>query len=759
MRYSLLWCALAATLSAAAGCNSNSLGGSSVDDGGTGGDGGGGVTKVLDVQPGVGQTLNITLGQMSPTVTYSATLDGQPAAANWSVDRPDVGTIAAGPSIDATFVPTGTTAGLVTVTVKAGGQTVKRQIVVALSASQNGANTNIPSEKQQVPTTAGELTAGGGVGGVGGEGLGPAVTDQATLTALDNPTNNGATQNLAVLYPYDKTVWPRGLLAPLLMWNWTPGDADAIKIEIKSTGGSFTYKGTFGRPAVLGTTGRKFIRHPIPQDIWDLASNSAGGANDKLVVSITLAKGGVGYGPISQTWTIAAARPAGIIYYNSYGTQLRQNSGEASFNGGPEFGAAVLSIKAGDTKPSVVAGTTTPGSNSGCRVCHVVAASGNKLIVQQGNNYARTSAYDLKNNNAETVLTGYDGTYGWASLNSDASLAFTNKADLAANAPQSRLYNFPPTSTTAITVNGIPTDLQAGSPSFSPDNQHMAFEFMGGTIGTATGNGTQLVSLDYASATKTFSNLRVLATMTGGMRAGFPSFLPTNNELVFHYQTVNSNHRYNTWHGAQAQIWRSDLATGKAVVLSALNGLGPDGKTSYLPTIGTNHGSDTTLNYEPVVAPIAAGGYAWVIFTSRRLYGNLATTDPWQSDPRNYDAGQYNNVTCKKLWVAALDLNAPAGTDSSHPAFYLPAQELVAGNARGFWVLDPCRPDGATCQTGDQCCNGFCNPNGSGDTATNICASGSTNQCSGLQERCSTKADCCDPTNQCINNFCASVIG
>jgi hypothetical protein len=26
--------------------------------------------------------------------------------------------------------------------------------------------------------------------------------------------------------------------------------------------------------------------------------------------------------------------------------------------------------------------------------------------------------------------------------------------------------------------------------------------------------------------------------------------------------------------------------------------------------------------------------------------------------------------------------------------------------------------------------------------------------CSGLQEKCSTAADCCDPANVCINGFC-----
>jgi hypothetical protein len=170
--------------------------------------------------------------------------------------------------------------------------------------------------------------------------------------------------------------------------------------------------------------------------------------------------------------------------------------------------------------------------------------------------------------------------------------------------------------------------------------------------------------------------------------------------VVFHDQLANPSaaHRYDTWAGATAQVWWSDLATGDARVLAAANGLLSDGTTSYLPTGASNHDADTTLNYEPTVSPVAAGGYAWVVFTTRRLYGNLATTQPWQSDPRAYDDTQYANVTCKKLWVAAVSLSALASassgdagatTDPSFPAFYLPGQELTAANGRGVWASSP----------------------------------------------------------------------
>ncbi|MGO8999017.1 MAG: hypothetical protein ACLQVI_37295, partial [Polyangiaceae bacterium] len=157
--------------------------------------------------------------------------------------------------------------------------------------------------------------------------------------------------------------------------------------------------------------------------------------------------------------------------------------------------------------------------------------------------------------------------------------------------------------------------------------------------------------------------------------------------------------------------------------------------------------------YEPTVLPVVVGGYAWVVFTSRRDYGNQLTEVPWLSWPPDYDTLSLAQAPVKKLWVAAIDLNAPPGTDPSHPAFYLPAQELLAGNSRGFWVLDPCAQNGAACTSGDQCCNGFCEPAEDGGL---ICASAPVSStCSGVQDKCTTAADCCDTTNQCINGFCA----
>jgi hypothetical protein len=136
------------------------------------------------------------------------------------------------------------------------------------------------------------------------------------------------------------------------------------------------------------------------------------------------------------------------------------------------------------------------------------------------------------------------------------------------------------------------------------------------------------------------------------------------------------------------------------------------------------------------------------------MYGNLLDQVPWLSWPPSYDTTDLAQAPVKKLWVAAIDLSAPAGSDASFPAFYLPAQELLAGNSRGFWVLDPCHADGTTCETGDQCCGGFCQLNGAGGAL--VCSNAPpSNHCSQPQEKCATSADCCDATNLCVNGFCA----
>jgi hypothetical protein len=163
------------------------------------------------------------------------------------------------------------------------------------------------------------------------------------------------------------------------------------------------------------------------------------------------------------------------------------------------------------------------------------------------------------------------------------------------------------------------------------------------------------------------------------------------------------------------------------------------------------------MNYEPNVIPVAVGGYYWVIFTSRRAYGNdIAPAGAIAADDPFGIWGPQDGTPRKKLWVAAIDVNHDAA-DPSHPAFYLGGQERTSGNMRAFTALEPCRADGATCESGSDCCNGFCRETSRGADGTPVleCVPPPEGECSQIDELCFTAANCCDPAATCVNNRCA----
>jgi len=700
-------------------------------DGGPGADGGlslsspdAGMTA-LGITP-ANSTVMVPFGQQTPTVTFTATVNGAAVPAAFSLDLPQIGTLGSG----GVMTPTGQLGGTAKVTASYGGQTASTSITIVIVLVDNGPPGG--------PDAGADAEGAGGNGGVGGAGVGGPVSS-TTQSLLEGAATTDP--GLAWLYPYDKTVWPQGVLPPLLQWS-AGQSYDAVYIQLEEKG--FQYQGFFS------ATATPFVNHPLLPTAWNTLVYSNQG--EPVTVSLTFSANGVAYGPITESWIIASGSLTGTVYYNSYGTSLVRNFCCAM--DGSLFGGATLAIAAGATSPTVVAGTNSGSvsapDQSGCRVCHSVSANGSTLITQHGDNYAVSSAYGLTNGNAETVMMPEDFRFAFPALSPDGTFLFSNAAQMIGVSPStpSALYAVP--SGSPIASTGIPAGLLAGSPAFSPDGTHVAFNYFGDGMGG--GDKVSLAIMDFAQPSSTFSNFTVLDTPAvpdaGASPADiYPAFLPTNTGIVFEQSTgASAGNLGETAGGVAGQLWWIDVATRMAAPLATLNGVG------YLPTGPNNHMNDEMLNYEPTVNPVPSGGYAWVVFTSRRLYGNVATIDPYSSDPRGYS---YTTLpTTKKLWVAAIDLNAAPGTDPSHPAFYLPGQELYAGNSRGYWVVDPCKGDGDGCQSGDQCCNGYCQQ--SGDGGGFVCGSQQPG-CSMLGNRCMTASDCCGAAQgiACIDGFCA----
>jgi hypothetical protein len=717
--------------------------------------GGGASQDTLTIAP-ANPAIVVTTGMPLPTIPFAAMFGTSKVAAAWSVDAGEIGTIDPTTGV---FKATGNAGGVVTVTAAVNKTTATTQVSVSIKTTQNGAG---PNDNPMM--TVG--TVGDGVGG---------PVDMATQTVLTGAPK--ADPALAMLYPYDQTVWPRGLLAPLL--QWVPpgaGNPTALYVHLKSS--YFEYQGFFSTPPKLAAGGA-FVRHPIPQQAWQVATESVDSVSgkDALVLTLVVASGGTAYGPLTETWKVAPGSLAGTVYYNSYGTALATQL-TGALPDGHAFGGAVLGIKSTSLGPALVAGST--GGAADCHVCHVGSQDGKKLLVATGAGYASAVSVDLTQPTYPETPTGDNLVF--SGLYPDGSIAMRTGAPswdgampgYAAAGP-SVLLTVP--AGTAVATTGFSSLVtQAATPAFAHDGSMMAFNFLNGPGSPPTlpaGNGSQLVLMSFASATGTFSDPQVLYTAPAGSgrTPGWPAFLPTDKGILFDNETVAANaSTFTNVHagtvflgtslGARSELWWVDLASGKSYPLNQLNGKSANGSTLYLPMGPNNHGldqsgggppgDDSTLSYEASTSPVVAGGYIWVIFTSRRMFGNVATVNPWWSDPRDHDISV--SPTPKKLWVAAFDLNATPGTDPSHPAFYLPAQELLAGNSRGFWVLDPCEANGAGCQTGDQCCSGFCEPSGPMQALT---CGNNTSSCSGLQEKCTTASDCCDPTAQCVNGFCA----
>ena len=509
----------------------------------------------------------------------------------------------------------------------------------------------------------------------GSGGVGPKVCDvsctaaggtcsMGTCTLNENPGKvSGGTQGSLVaggtadsgfkwLYPYDKTIFPRGLIPPTMQLDGSTG-ADAVYVQIDFPG--MKYRGFFGASSP--------VRVQLSDASW-LAVTEAAQTLVDVKVSLTKISGGMVTGPVTETWNIAQGNLRGTIYYETYGSPLA---------GGPAS-VGIMRIDPGAKAPVVV--------KKGCgNVCHTASADGSTLVANVGF-IGGSASYDLKSA-AKTIDKATSREFTYCGLYPDGSICMSaTDYRLWINAP-SLLYDTKTGANIAASGwDGVIT--KAGTTAFSPNGKLIAFNH------EDTGGGHTLAMMNFDKATSTFSGLTDIATDPSNILA-WPAFTPDEKTVAYH---AGSSTAFETDGGNTGDLYFVDLASKTVVRADALDGYSGTGSASYLPD------GDTNLNFAPTILPEAVGGYFWVVFTSHRSYGNTLPTQ---------DNGDQNG----KLWVAAMDIGGKPGVDPSHPAFYLDGQESSADNLRGFWVRSPCQNNGTTCSAGDECCEGFCREVGS----------------------------------------------
>ncbi len=575
------------------------------------------------------------------------------------------------------------------------------------------------------------------------------TAEQKTTLETGTPTTDAS---FVWLYPYDKTVFPRGLPGPFLQFGG--GAADALRIVAKV--GDLTFKGFYAAktPASI----------ELPAEIWDAVTNSSDGTTE-VTVEVTKLVGADLVGPISQTWRIAAGDLKGIIYYNTYNSPLANNNG------------AVMRIRPG-SEAEVMIGANGTGITGGCTVCHSVSAQGNVLAA--GRNWGGSGNDDGNPQDSKTFDLLQDGTtperstnndgrlFPFAGLTPDGSMLVSNAVPnegspirgLQGESP-SRLF---------LTATGMMIDAPtltdqvkyALTPVFSPDGKLFAFSSYDGDD---KANKLKVMSVNLNAQPPVFGAPREVASTSEGI-VGWPSFFPDGKGLMFH-----QGERFDTnTHGggkSYAELRLADVTTNTVNPLRTLNGW-LNATETYLPypnQVSNNEPDpETGLNYEPSVLPVPVGGYYWVLFTSRRAYGHTLAPGGTVSGSGNKWGRLVNEAEVpsprKKLWVAAIDLDYSGKEDPSHPAFYLPGQELEAGNMRAYATLAPCKQEGDSCSSGADCCEGFCrqiDASGEFGDVEYTCVPPVAG-CSNIDESCQSDADCCGYTrgDTCINNRCAA---
>jgi hypothetical protein len=675
---------------------------------------------------------------------------------------------------------------------------------------------------------------------------------QATAFGAWNTPNAGtAMAGVTWLYPYADTYLPLALPAPHIQYWYTDNGGGgtlatlqdrAVKVSLRwpentqsnptlANYSDFNYSvivresNTVSR--TLGGAGIE-TRNPqviIPQLAWRYFEQTARGQNADLLIQRQRA--GVIEQESRRRIHFVDGQLKGAVYYNSYTSPLAGNTG------------AVLRIAPGATAPTVAVQPTSTGAAGGtrrCTVCHSLSLDGSRLIVNGQRPTGtvvmnQSRLYDTSNPAiapyAVPVLADYNAAGGLDNANVPGDrytfggpryggfLYMTHGGGTGGD----QNWRAPPVAsnlfstsdaTNAVPLTGWPNNVMAVTPRFSPNGARLAFGFWAGTdlpqspSGTlaAVGGGTRLAVMDFACNTTpcdgTGEGVTNARDLTPGVaeRVAWPSFLPTNDAVIYQrqYRTSRSSanggvltnnwspSHINTVAGALAELWMSNVPadSGTAATptrLLALNGLTPAG-ASYLPqdnrpaspfgtlyhqnagasftitqadncgNTGTaNNVFDYRLNYLPAVSPIQAGGLSWVVFTSRRMYGSVARNDPWDAEPTF--ACYSGDPQTKKLWIAAIDGTFTPGTDPSHPAFYLPGQELAAGNSDGYWVTEPCAGLNQACESDDDCCSATgpsptreCKVTSSATVPpTKLCQNISS--CSMTGAACATTADCC----------------
>ncbi len=606
---------------------------------------GGGIPdeKKLIISP-TNPVLNVvdaTIPTQMMKVTTQAGIDVT-ASVQWVYERPDIGDVAGG-----TFQPTGKVGGVGVLTAKFQTAEASTSVTVNVKKSDNQA------------------------------GVGP-----AEMAAFDNPTLG--VDPGQIVYPFNETVFPLGVLAPEVQINNVQGGLYRLKITEKH----LEYVAYFN--------GALPLRYLMNQQDWEsVGASGTGSISDPLTVQISRLQGGQAFQPMAQTWHIAQGKVRGAVYY--------WELPDSCPNGSPD--GKILKIKPDSATPEEF---FNPG---GCWGCHTVSRDGKTMManLETGSPFPQVTI-DLTQTPAQygpiTAATGLGGTFGAFNHTGD-KLILSNDNGSSNNANNVlRIVD----AANGSVLNGNAMGSGCIEPAWSPDGAKLAA--ICGASGFGWGfdaSGGYLAVADVGADGFSASGVKQIVPQAAGPgRPAYPSFTSDSQFLAFGRPTSGSRSTGN------GDLWL----------------VKPDG--TDLKKLGI--ASSDNKSFNPVFAPQRAGGYYWLVFISRRDYGNTLV-----------------GTNRQQLWMTAIN-DPPSAADPSHPPFYMRGQEGCGLSENAYMAMEPCKAKGEGCATGADCCDGQCVKDANN---TYVCGEPPPpGTCSQTGNSCTTAADCCNPADECVDKYC-----
>ncbi len=510
------------------------------------------------------------------------------------------------------------------------------------------------------------------------------------------------TARASLVYPLDQSVMPQNVSPPDVQWQGGAA-GDIYRVTLQKSHVTVT--------AYTQHTGAGYRYDWVPDTVaWRTLAESDPAENVRFTVDRW--DGHTAYAGTPVNVRLARGSLAGAVYYWDLvaGRILRIHDDTAmsdNFMPHPPQRAS---------------------DGSRCVACHAISRDGRYMAAEIWEGQGPSDVFDLTTDltvdPAPTRFATSVASWVYASFNPDATRLIANRLG--------GLFLVDPSTGRTVTpaMGTLPPDTTAVQPSWSPDGHSIAY--VANTVGPGPTSFTQGdLAILPVTGTDSFGSPSVIhhgnalsSDPPGGSSDAYPTWTPDSHWLAFQHGPYSESDN-----GADGVSPAMRFNAGMYII--APTGGSP---TRLTAASGTGAAADA---FFPNFSPFVQGGEYWLLFFSRRDYGNA-------------QAGTYGTGR-RQLWVTAVDTTVTPGTDPSHPPYWLPGQIVTSENISGFWAPQPCRPNATGCEVSSECCSGVCAPNASGMLVCN--PPPSTAPCRSEGQRCGGTSDCCAGL-VCDGNVC-----